>query len=338
VGEVNTNELKPIFDGKTFNVRFSKSTKTIVIIVAILSGLCGLFYSFILGGIGVFIAYFATLPSLNETRTEFQVLAIRIAFVLNFSAFSAPFILGPLGLGNLTPSELSGIVCVLLIPILFGVYAYNMAKALNKNRWIYPLIVMGITGISMFAILILGNRLIPTFRFQHIWVIFFSALALLLNFVLVQLIFSGSSENTRILKFKNIVLIIVAFAVLHYKAYDYNTWGFRKALPFWTWDVHEWSLTDGFLPDYSYCLKAKMTRSEFIEYIAQYDLKLNPTTPKQDRDFMPPPSWSSPFEPNDSWWNVTLTMDSTYYIWPKADNWTMAKYEHGYLYLHSNEW
>ena len=107
----------------------------------------------------------------------------------------------------------------------------------------------------------------------------------------------------------------------------------RGRLPASATDIHEWVWADGFLPDYSYLLKARITETEFQQFIAQ--LGLTPHTP--DREYSEEShwlSWSAAPGFHGDWWDATPTLDSTY-VSEGHDTWAFAKYENGSLYFES---
>lgn len=105
--------------------------------------------------------------------------------------------------------------------------------------------------------------------------------------------------------------------------------GFRGALPKSARDVLEWHWADGFLPDYSYCMRATMTRAEFERYVATLHLK--PHTPSRrysDPDGYPgwycsPPWWKAPSADGELW------------VEQAGEYWTTAAYDGTYLWLSS---
>jgi hypothetical protein len=309
------------------------------LVVLILIGLAGLFYFFLIGLIG-WIATVLTREYLyKHGATPFQQLALQIAFALNICCSAAPFLLMPLGLATKTPGHLSGVASVLFIPPLFGLLGFKMARERGINPIFPTLVLAAVAGISMFGYLFLGNLMIPDFEFQQLWVILLSIAGLLVATLLIWFAQLQSLEPSALLKYKHLFLAIITLMVIHYKAYDYMAWKYRKLLPFGTWDAHEWYWSDGLLPDHTYCLKAKVTEGEFKDYIATLGLEQHPPDPPFEHGFHDPPRpvWGGPVG-SAEWWDVTTSMENSYYAWPRMDSWTVAKYENGYLYLYSSEW
>jgi len=114
--------------------------------------------------------------------------------------------------------------------------------------------------------------------------------------------------------------------------YNLLGWDFRKELPLLASDVHEHFYADGFLPDYSYFLKAKMSEQQFQRYIAKFKLTLHTPDRKYSEDLWL--DWGGSHLAPLSWWDPGKTLEHTY-VWEGGDTWTFAKYEHGYLYLKS---
>jgi hypothetical protein len=107
----------------------------------------------------------------------------------------------------------------------------------------------------------------------------------------------------------------------------------RQNLPATATDVHEWSWADGFLPDYSYLLKARVTETEFTQFVAL--LGLTPHTPaRQYSEESHWLSWRAAPGFDGDWWDASDSLDSTF-VREGQDTWSFAKYENGYLYFQS---
>lgn len=111
-------------------------------------------------------------------------------------------------------------------------------------------------------------------------------------------------------------------------------WGFRRALPSNAEDVHEWFWEDGFLPDYTYKLKAKMSDEQFHRYLER--LKLTPHSP--DRPYSDDSQvwlrWKDRHGGALECWDPSESLAETFVL-QAGDTWTFAKRERGYLYLKS---
>ncbi len=113
-----------------------------------------------------------------------------------------------------------------------------------------------------------------------------------------------------------------------------DQWKFRRELPRGAEDVHEWIREDGFLPDYSYMLKAKLTEKQFREYVER--LELTPHSPMRHytQDAQPWLRWDKGHDAETDWWDPSESLEDTF-VSQRGDIWTYAKYERGYLYLKS---
>jgi hypothetical protein len=75
-----------------------------------------------------------------------------------------------------------------------------------------------------------------------------------------------------------------------------------------------------------------MSEEAFLDYVQEFGLEKK-EMPLENKYV----SWSGPRE-DQSWWDVSTNLDDTYmFIDAQGDGWTLAKYENGYLYLHSSE-
>jgi hypothetical protein len=104
----------------------------------------------------------------------------------------------------------------------------------------------------------------------------------------------------------------------------------RRALPPTAQDVHEWSWEEGGLTgqDYAYCLKAKITRSEFDAYVKKFNLTSYIPNQQYSNGFYP--SWRCKDEID--WWTPSDDTSSTY-VYDGGSVWTYAKYENGYVFV-----
>jgi hypothetical protein len=107
---------------------------------------------------------------------------------------------------------------------------------------------------------------------------------------------------------------------------------FRVALPKRVIETSEWYFSDGFLPDYAYYLRAKISPEDFDKYVKYFSLTPHSVDRKYEGGFSAGPAWVS--GPAD-WWNPSASTLTTFAKQDALDSWTYAKYENGYLYLHS---
>ncbi len=131
--------------------------------------------------------------------------------------------------------------------------------------------------------------------------------------------------------FLSLILLFPAFmAVGILGAKILTTPPLRRALPASAQDIHEWSRDEGgeLAQDYSYLLKAKITRDEFYQYVNKFNMTLYTPTQQYSCGFYP--GWSSSKKPD--WWTPSEDLQGTYV---RAENcaWTYAKYEDGYIYV-----
>jgi len=98
-------------------------------------------------------------------------------------------------------------------------------------------------------------------------------------------------------------------------------------------DVREFSRADGFLPDYAYMLRARVSESGFKAFVE----KLGLTPHSEDREYSEETgwlNWSAAARFEEDWWNATDTLDGTY-VKEGNDTWSYAKHEGGMLYFKS---
>ncbi|MEM4247918.1 MAG: hypothetical protein QXH80_01510 [Candidatus Nanoarchaeia archaeon] len=98
-------------------------------------------------------------------------------------------------------------------------------------------------------------------------------------------------------------------------------------------EVQEWVWEDGVTADYSYLLKAKVSRKHFDSFVS----KLGLTPDSQSRKYSQGtggPSWLRPAQFTGNWWNPSPSLDGTL-VYEDGHTWSLAKYENGYLYFMS---
>jgi hypothetical protein len=110
------------------------------------------------------------------------------------------------------------------------------------------------------------------------------------------------------------------------------TISWRSSLPETAADVHEHAWADGFLPDYDYYLRARVTKSEFEKFVQ--DLELTPHTATRTYSESSWLSWSGHLLADSEWWKPTEDLEGTY-VKEGGTTWTFAKYEDGFLYFRS---
>ncbi len=110
-----------------------------------------------------------------------------------------------------------------------------------------------------------------------------------------------------------------------------NVWPLLRALPSSATDVHEWSREDGFLPDYTYLLRARITPEEFQSYVQARGLTPHTAT-REYEDLELWLRWK--YKPELPWWNPSDSLNTTF-VANSGREWTYAKYEDGHIYVKS---
>lgn len=106
----------------------------------------------------------------------------------------------------------------------------------------------------------------------------------------------------------------------------------REALPSGATDIQESSWADGFLPDYDYYLRARMSEQDFTQFVAEQ--KLTPHAPSRSHSENQALSWSGHLPRDATWWTPSDDLSTTY-VKESNTQWTYAKHEDGYLYFRS---
>ena len=108
--------------------------------------------------------------------------------------------------------------------------------------------------------------------------------------------------------------------------YEFVTWPYRKALPWTASDVQDYAWTEGFLPDYSYWMRARLSRDQFRVYITKYGLNQAESGGDSWLCDDRAPAW---FRPSAGGKVIYTAM--------KGD-WSMsALYDRGYIYVTARE-
>ena len=106
----------------------------------------------------------------------------------------------------------------------------------------------------------------------------------------------------------------------------------REDLPPGATDIKESSWAEGFLPDYDYYLRARMSKQDFMQFVAEQ--QLTPHTPSREYSEGLALSWSGHLLEDATWWNPSEDVSATY-VREANTEWTYAKYEDGYIYFRS---
>lgn len=143
------------------------------------------------------------------------------------------------------------------------------------------------------------------------------------------------TRNKRICHVAGAAVLVALLAYLSwYSWYRFTTSPLRLALPRGSTEVTDLYEDDGFLPDYSYYLKAKLpSKKSFTQYCS--DMNLTPHTEQRiysdDTVWL---SWNGSLSEPMAWWKPSPSLSGTF-VEQIGDYWTMAKYEDGYLYVRS---
>jgi hypothetical protein len=125
-------------------------------------------------------------------------------------------------------------------------------------------------------------------------------------------------------------LLLFAF-IAGYAYYWFTASDLRRELPWAASEIKEQSYD--LFPDYSYFLKAKMPEKDFAKYVGGLGLTLH-TSASQYGDDMQWLHWPSPPFRQLDWWNPTPSLEQTY-VQQAGHEWTLVKYEDGYVYATS---
>ena len=96
-------------------------------------------------------------------------------------------------------------------------------------------------------------------------------------------------------------------------------------------DIHEYSAVSGFLPDFSYHLKARINERAVQRFLRRMNLD---TIWSPGRD-----AYKGRWQQEGHWWQPSPDMTGTYIDYlPERSFVRMAKYEEGYLYYYAFKW
>lgn len=101
----------------------------------------------------------------------------------------------------------------------------------------------------------------------------------MLRFVPPTSVLGAVASRRRLLIVVGLAAGLAAASVVVLRSLFDGTRGFRRALPETATDVHEDAWEDGFLPDYHYCLKAKISAVELEAYARRLELAPPPPAP-----------------------------------------------------------
>ncbi|MES2464200.1 MAG: hypothetical protein V4671_26860 [Armatimonadota bacterium] len=125
-------------------------------------------------------------------------------------------------------------------------------------------------------------------------------------------------------------VILIAGAIFLDKVLPSNV---RRALPTSATDIHEYDDTNYFLGEMSQCLKAKMPESEMPGFAARMGLTARYSTTTYGKLRF---HWHG--AEGASWWDPPDTLDGGYLTYKGTSNYSIAKYENGYVYFTATDW
>ena len=130
------------------------------------------------------------------------------------------------------------------------------------------------------------------------------------------------------MKNRVIIGLLLATVLMLLGRYYLFEWPLRRALPWGASNIHEHSWDDGFLPDYTYHLRADLSRDQYLNYVSRLGLK--PHAPSGD-----PHTYRFQWQGVDdvNWWtpkNVELIHSVTY-----PDGSTYIGFDGGRVYVYS---
>jgi hypothetical protein len=109
----------------------------------------------------------------------------------------------------------------------------------------------------------------------------------------------------------------------------------RKGLPPTATQIREWRWSEGGLTgqDYTYLLRAKITKQEFLDYVDRFDMA--PHTPEREYSYGFVLTWH-PYTQHSyealEWWTPSESSNGTY-VHDGGSWWQYAKWENGYIYI-----
>ncbi len=108
-----------------------------------------------------------------------------------------------------------------------------------------------------------------------------------------------------------------------------------KRLPANARVIEEFNWNEGFLPDYTYFLKAEISKEGFSDYVNKLEMNLH----YEDRvysDNIGVVEVRPMFEEVKEWWDVSMKpTDTLLYVWQKGTEINIAKFKEGKLYLYA---
>jgi hypothetical protein len=129
---------------------------------------------------------------------------------------------------------------------------------------------------------------------------------------------------------KNSLRLLLLFLIL--SSCSLNEWSFKAELPDDASEIKEFSYSE---MDYTYYLKANISRAQFETYISHFKMSLHTDNSTYSDDI----TWldtKSTFEHDVStWWDSELKKDSMY-VSQEGRQWIIARFSHGTMYLNAH--
>lgn len=113
--------------------------------------------------------------------------------------------------------------------------------------------------------------------------------------------------------------------VLILGTYSLFVWPFHRALPWGATQVREETWTEGFLPDYTYTLKARISEDEFRSYVEA--LELTPYVAEGGVE------GGASDVGGPEWWDPPPCAEGTTYVYSRGTEQLVARYGDGWLYV-----
>lgn len=107
----------------------------------------------------------------------------------------------------------------------------------------------------------------------------------------------------------------------------------HRALPWSARQIQEYYWSETLLPDFQYCLKARISEDEFKTYVSKLGL-ITLTEKRVNEGQAPSLAWPRSFTDDDlNWWNPPGIQKGKTYVHQSGDTWVFASYEKGWLYV-----
>lgn len=164
-------------------------------------------------------------------------------------------------------------------------------------------------------------------------------LAVLATIALPAVASDGAAERERARREARSLLFagVGASALLLLGVWWLFAWPFNRALPWSARAVRESGWTDGFLPDFSYCLKARVPEAEVGPFLARVGLTEVHSATRVYTDHPTWLSWAGPVGGDTTWWDPPPVRAGRTYVSQHGDLWVLADYEAGWLYVSAAE-